>query len=150
MLNDLTSEINRWKRNREQVIIMMDCNEDVRSESFKKFLNDVGMKDIIMARHGDKAPSTCIDGSLPIDGIFATAAINIVQGGYTSFADRVQGQRTDHHCLWVDISIQEVFGHKTPALIQFGGHRVKSSHPNIVNKFNTQYKKIRNQQSLGT
>ena len=87
MLTDLTTEINCWKRNREQVIIMMDCNEDERSDSFRKFLNDVGMKDIIMARHGDQAPATYIDGSLPIDGIFATAVVNIVQGGYTSFAE---------------------------------------------------------------
>ena len=72
------------------------------------------MQEVILDRHGTNAPATYIEGSLPIDGIFATAAVNIVQGGYTSFADGVQGQRTDHRCLWVDIALTEVFGHITP------------------------------------
>ena len=42
----------------------------------------------------------------------------------------------------MDIPIQDIFGHKTPDLIRFGGRRVKSSHPTIVNKFNTQYKRF--------
>ena len=102
MLNNFTTEIHKWKKNWEQVIVMMDCNEDVRSTHFQKFLKGVGMKEIIMERHGKQAPATYIDGNLPIDGIFATAAVTIVQGGYTSFVDGVQGQRTDHRCCgWI-------------------------------------------------
>ena len=147
MLQDLKDEIDRWKRNQEQVVLMMDCNEDVRDVRFRKFLREVGMKEIILDRHGMEAPATHINGTLPIDGIFATVSVNIVKGGYTSFADGVQGQRTDHRCLWVDLAIQEVFGQKTPPLIRFAGQRVKSTHPKIVNRFNTAYKKyvIRNQ-----
>ena len=142
MLKDLANEISRWKQNREQVILMMDCNEDVRSPTFKKFLIQVGMQEVLLKRHGNHAPATYIDGQLPIDGIFATASVKIVQGGYTSFADGVQGQRTDHRCLWADIALDEVFGHKTPPLIRFAGRRVKSSHPRIVHKFNTSYKQF--------
>ena len=58
----------------------------------KKFLLEVGMQEVLLERHGTNAPATYIEGSLPIDDIFATAAVNIVQGGYTSFADDVQGQ----------------------------------------------------------
>ena len=72
---------------------MMDCNEDVRSPMLKKFLLEVGMQEVILDRHGTNAPATYIEGSLPIDGIFATAAVNIVKGGYTSFAEGVQGQQ---------------------------------------------------------
>ena len=30
MLLDLQKAINKWRRKREQVVLMMDCNEDVR------------------------------------------------------------------------------------------------------------------------
>ena len=81
---------------------------------FKKFLNNVGMQEVLLHRHSTNAPATHIKGTLPIDGIFATAAVNIVQGGYTSFTDGVQGQRTDYRCLWVDIALTDVFGQNTP------------------------------------
>ena len=71
MLDDLRTAIHKWKRNREQIILIMDCNEDVRSRNFQQFLKDVGMHEIIQQRHGSEAPATYIDGSTPIDGIFA-------------------------------------------------------------------------------
>ena len=88
--------------------------------------------EIIMDRHGKHASATYIDGNLPINRIFATASVNIVQGGYTSFADGVQSQQTDHQCLWVDISIQGLFW-RTPS---------QEFAPTIVNKFNTNCKQF--------
>ena len=65
-----------------------------------------------------------------------------MKGRYTSFAEGVQGQQTDHRCLWVDIALTDVFGHITLPLMRFAGQRVKSSDPRIVNKFNTSYKRF--------
>ena len=92
MLNDLQKTINKWRRNQEQVILMMDCNEDVRSLRMRKFLDDVGMKEAIHDWHGSNAPATYIEGQLPIDGLFATSAMTIRAGGYVSFDQGIQGQ----------------------------------------------------------
>ena len=100
---------------------MMDCNEDVWSDWMQQFLNDVGMKEVIHDRRRSQAPGTYIDGKVPIDGIFSTCAVTIQQGGYTSFEQGVQGQRTDHQCLWVDIETEALFGSKTTPLMQFQG-----------------------------
>ena len=63
MMVDLTKTINKWRRKQEQVILMMDCNEDVRSERMKKLLDEVGMKDVIIDKHGEeKAPGTHTEG----------------------------------------------------------------------------------------
>ena len=48
MLQDLSNEITKWKQQQEQVILMMDCNEDVRSPMLKKFLLEVGMQEVIL------------------------------------------------------------------------------------------------------
>ena len=119
---------------------MMDSNEDVRSDTIQKFLDEVGMKEIILDHHGLDAPGTYIDGTLPIDEIFTSCLMNAVHAGYTSFEDGVQGQRTDHRCLWMDLDINKVFGSTTPPLSRFQGRRVKSNHPHIVEKFNAKYK----------
>ena len=142
MLEDLKQEIKKWKNDKEQVILMMDCNEDVRGETMTHFLDETGMKEIILQRHGSKAPGTYIDGQAPIDGIFTSCSLEAVKAGYTSFLDGVQGQRTDHRCLWVDIDVVAVFGNKTPPLLKFTGRRVQSRNPNIVKTFNKKYKEF--------
>ena len=109
----------------------------------KKFLEETGMKEVITDKYGkDIAPGTHIDGKVPIDGIFVTCAVNIKKGGYTGFNQRVQGQRTDHRCLWIDIPTEVVFGSKTPPIIRFQGRRVKSQHPKIAQRVNTKYKEF--------
>ena len=90
----------------------------------------------------EKAPGTHIKGRVPIDGIFSTCAINIKRGGYTGFDQGVQGQRTDHRCLWIDISTSDLFGSKTQPIIRFQGQWVKSGHPKIANLFNKKYKEF--------
>ena len=61
---------------------MMDCNEDIRSDTIQKFLDEVGMKEIILDRHGSDAPGTYIDGTLPIDGLdeCCTCRIYLLRG----------------------------------------------------------------------
>ena len=117
MLNDLQQTINKWRRNQEQVILMMDCNEDVRSPQMRKFLDNVGMKEAIHDRHGSNAPAMYIKGQLPINGLFATSAITTQAGGYISFDQGIQGQQTDHRCLWIDLDITSIFGSEVPPLM---------------------------------
>ena len=140
MLIDLQNKISQWTGQGEQVVLMMDCNEDVRSNQMKKFLDEVRMKECILEKYGEDAPATYIDGRTPIDGIFITWSINIKRGGYTAFDDGIQGQRTDHRCLWVDLNLTDIFGSRNPPLMRFAGRRVKSKHPQVVHKFNTSYK----------
>ena len=82
MLNDLGEEIDNWKQQGHQLILMMDCNEDVRSSQFHSFLERYSLKECILQKHGNDAPNTYIDGKDPIDGIFTTSAISIETGGY--------------------------------------------------------------------
>ena len=81
-LADLQSEIQKWRDQKEQAVLMMDCNEDIRSDTIQKFLDEVGMKEIILDRHGSDAPGTYIDGTLPIDGLdeCCTCRIYLLRG----------------------------------------------------------------------
>ena len=143
MLKDLTKSIKKWKNKGEQIVLLMDCNEDVRSDNIKKFLAQVEMREAILHKHGSQhAPGTHIDGTKPIDGIFTTRSISVQSCGYCSFDEGVIGKRTDHRCLWVDLRIPNVFGEKMPPLMKFSGRRVKTSDPRIVQRFNHHYKKF--------
>ena len=86
---DLQQAIQTWSVAGEHVIVMMDCNQDVRSNRLQAFAEACNMREIILDRHGQEAPWTYRSGKRPIDGIFATRSVQCVQAGYTGFQDGV-------------------------------------------------------------
>jgi hypothetical protein len=110
------------------------------------------MWDVVIAQsmHGNNAPNTHIDGSKPIDGIFATQAVECIQPGYTAFGDVVQGKHPeDHRCIWMDVQLQTVFTHQMPPVQKAAFRQVKCNDPRIWRKFNQNYKRFAINCSLG-
>jgi hypothetical protein len=68
---------------------------------------DLGMRELITEFHGDAGPRTYNRGSKPIDGIFMTHDLYIVQCGYMPFG-MVIG--SDHRCLCLDIGTRVLMG----------------------------------------
>jgi hypothetical protein len=85
-------------------------------------------------------PRTHIRGQKPIDGIFVTDSIDIINGGYASFDQGVQAKRADHRCLWIDIRVIDVFGHRLSGPVKFQARRVNGQDPRTINAFNKHYK----------
>jgi hypothetical protein len=52
------------------------------------------------------------NGSLEIDGIWATPSIWIEQGGY--LADGQAMPRTNHRALWINVTYECMYGHILP------------------------------------
>jgi hypothetical protein len=82
------------------VVLLEDWNVDVRGEKTRKYMADLGMREVIMEFHGYEGPHTYTRGSKPIYGIFMTHDLYIVQGRYMPFG---MGIGSDDRCLWLDI-----------------------------------------------
>jgi hypothetical protein len=82
------------------VVLLADWNADVRGDKTRKYMADLGMREVITEFRGDAGPRTYNRGSKPIDVIFMTHKLYIVQGGYMPFG---MGIGSDHRCLWLDI-----------------------------------------------
>ena len=67
----------------EQVILMMDCNEDIRSLDMKSAMKAMGLKEAITDGREATAQSTHQRNhhNIPIDGIFMSASLVIQRGG---------------------------------------------------------------------
>ena len=136
MMEDLLTQIRQWRTNGDQIIIMIDCNEDIRSPTIKNSFQSVGLKEIITNNRDENAPATFHRGSAPIDGIFATPTINMLQGGYLPFGE----MPSDHRTLWLDISYENAFGYTMPPILNPISRRLKSNIPSSRNRFNQDYK----------
>jgi hypothetical protein len=150
LLDDLAGLIHEWKDAGEHIVLMMDAHEDVRTGKMKDFLELTDMRDVVISMQGNDAPHNHIDGSKPMDGIFATRSVGCVQAGYSSFVDGVQGKRPDHRCIWIDVRLQTVFGHCMPPVQKAAFRQVKCNDPRVVKKFNQHYKNFVYHHNLGT
>lgn len=105
-MEDLQKAITELQESGIQIVVMLDGNEDIRSWVFAEGFKDLGLKEVILGKHGWNAPPTFIDGSHPIDAIFVSPMLNCKATGYMGFSESF----ADHRCLWFDITYEEVFG----------------------------------------
>jgi hypothetical protein len=76
---DLSRLIRKWNKAGESVFLLEYCNVDVRGEKTRKYIADLGMREVITEFHGNEGPRTYNRGSNPIDGIFMTHDLYIYQ-----------------------------------------------------------------------
>lgn len=146
MLQDLGNELQQWRAEGDQIILMMDCNEDVNSQQMKLWLNLYGLSNSIMTHHQITVNNipTYHRGSYAIDGIFSSSTINIVKGGYMPFG----AFPSDHRGLWVDIAYENAFGYNMPKTIVPQARRLKSDDPRTRNKWIQLYTEYIQQHNL--
>jgi hypothetical protein len=82
---ELSRLVRKWTEADESVVLLENWNADVRGEKTQKYMADLCMREVIMEFHGDEGPRTYNRGSKPIDGIFMTHDLYMVQGGYMHF-----------------------------------------------------------------
>jgi hypothetical protein len=113
---------------------MGDFNENITSNSMVKFFAHFNMIEAITCRHSAAtAPNTYEHGTDPIDGIFVSANIEVLQAGYTPIS---WGARSDHRCLWIDIASHSTFGTLDPPTWKPAARRLTMLDPRVVAKFN--------------
>jgi hypothetical protein len=139
---DLSRLIRKYTEAGESVVILADWNMDVRGEKTHKYMAYLGMREGLTEFHGDKVPRTYNKGSKPIDGIFLTQDLYLVQGVYMPFG---MGIGSDHRCLWIDIKTRVLMGQDLEQSRKFAAGRLKCDDPRVRNKYIKHY-----EQYIGT
>ena len=134
ILSDLKIQLKEWLDNGMHVVVTMDTNEDIRLPVIEQFFQKLGMKEAILHRHPHQRPvATRFPGTKPIDGIWVSKGLTVVQSGYTAFEET---QGFDHRAAWIDVSISEALGHHIPPIVTYAARRLKLNDPTIVAKYN--------------
>ena len=132
---DLKLTLWNWIDDGDDIVLMMDANEDVRAGPLSNMLRQLGMRDLILDRHGHKEPPATHyenDNKVPIDAIFSTLQGDI-KGGYLAVDEGPPG---DHRTLWVDIPFQIAFGHNAPNLHKREIENLNPSDPRLRKRYN--------------
>jgi exonuclease III len=110
-LEDFEVELQEWIDSGDHVIVGGDINKDVSHPDIGALFLRHGLHNVIFSHHDRiNAPPTFSWGNRVIDGLWATAALDISACGY--FAP---GETTsDHSLLWMDVSYDSALGHTLP------------------------------------
>jgi hypothetical protein len=128
ILEDLGEFLTQCRNSGDQIILMMDCNEDVKSRTFSQWLANHNLRNSILDLHPSNTNiPTFHKGSHSIDGIFISSTINISKGGYLAFGLFP----SDHRCLWIDTTYDNAFGYNMPRTVKPTARRLKSDDPRI-------------------
>jgi exonuclease III len=111
MMYDLRKFLSTSIESGDKIIVMGDFNEDVRSHFISRFFDSLGMHESIIGKHGENAPNTFYQGTVPIDGIFMTKNLIATRSGYTQTS---WGMPSDHRLLWIDIRLSDMLGEHAP------------------------------------
>jgi hypothetical protein len=91
---------------------------DIKNSVITQHLSNLNLREAILSKYGTNGPSM-IRGNTsrtPIDGIWVSSELQILQGGYLPFDGLINN--TDHRCLWIDISYHQAFGHNMPPIVK--------------------------------
>ena len=111
-LQDLEGQVTTWREEGDQLLFMADMNEHVLGRGLRKFFTQLGMRELILDKHGAGPATTRSNNSdRAIDGIWGTAGVAINAGGYLPF---YSGPKSDHRILWIKVSYQVAFGSLSP------------------------------------
>lgn len=131
-LDDLKTCLNKWEAEDNLLIVTGDFNDNVRGPDIRNFFHQWNMHEVIISVHGNQAPNTFRDGRRPIDGVFCSQALGIINCGYSSID---WGAKADHRMLWVDFNATILFGDNEPPLWSPKARRLQLIDPRIVNRF---------------
>lgn len=145
ILEDLTVAITHWQQeDKDQIILMMDCNQSILSEEIKDWASNIGLREIITEQHKGHSAPTYHRGTTPIDGIFTSASISTIASGYLPFGEFP----SDHRALWIDIPYTCAFGFNIPRIITPAARDLKTDDIRVRMKWNAAYEQFLRQRKI--
>jgi hypothetical protein len=149
-LDDLGAEIRKWKADGNLIILGLNLNDDTWDSPAADTINDWAILNALKHHHPTLPNvATCNKNTRnkPVDGIWCSPSIEILQAGMTGFGSPHIGH-TNHRMLWVDFDADLVFGYRTPPLAPIAQLGITLHDPRLGHRYNKRLKKARHKLNI--
>ena len=133
---DFEKQLKIWRKAGERLLLFMDANEHVLDGPLNKMLaqEEIGLNEISHKNWPEgEEPNTFIDGTIPIDGTYATddveEEINMVSLSFHESAG-------DHKTVILDISTRAAIGKFQSKIVRPSTRRLTTKQPVSVDSYN--------------
>ena len=132
MLEEICMDISRWRKLCYQVVLVIDLNENISSDTMTDIFSSVVLTKAI-------APHHCATHMMlmyqiethPIYGIYTSITLQVSSGGSLPFLIIP----FDHHLLWLKNKFDSVFGAKMDTLVPHTAQELNYQKPDTVKRF---------------
>ena len=131
---DLLTLMDGFLEDKFQVVIMGDFNIPLQGSSYlEEELKAQGITDAIQTNYRYRdAPNTQVRGSKPINTIFMSKTLEIIQGGYNKGRPDISG-----HCMiWADIAMDAFLGADQGDILRPQAKKLQISNRTLTMRFN--------------
>jgi len=132
---DLISLLQGWRENGDRIILCLDANENIYTKRIGKALTDVdglAMREVVGDFTGIPLGATYFRGSKPIDGVWATRDIEVVNACVMPVGYGVG----DHRCFVVDFTLASVAGTSPVRVKKMTARRLNTKIPGVEDRYN--------------
>ena len=147
MIIELTDQIEKWQRKSENIVLFIDCNENLNKRGeVQRLLTDekCNLIDPIRRRHNNKTPPPTYhrNSTYPIDSVFVSHKLRHIEaGGWLRFGEGIG----DHRAIYFDIPMNLLLGENKFNIVAPQIRRLKCDDPRVVKKYNTLLEKQYNE-----
>ena len=132
---DLIALLTKWREGGDRIIVCLDANENIYSKRIGKALTEVdglAMKEVVGEYTGEKLGATHFRGSQPIDGVWATSDIEVVNACVMPVGYGLG----DHRCFVVDFTLSSIVGRSLVRVKKLKARKLNTKLPQVAEKYN--------------
>ena len=122
---DLVRKLKEWRKEGNRLIVCLDANEDIYLESIGRELSNLtglGLQEVVSQFTGKRLGATFFRGSKPIDGVWATGDLEVVNACVMPVGYGVG----DHRLFVVDFTIESMVGDTPQRICRPGLRRLNT------------------------
>ena len=131
---DLVKQLKKWRADGDRLVVCLDANSDIYKKELGKSLteaNGLNMSEVVGDFTGTPIGPTFFRGSKPIDGIWATKDIQVVNACIMPAGFGVG----DHRLFIIDFRLQSLVGACPPKVVRVGARRLNTTIPNAAQRY---------------
>ncbi|KAL7498396.1 hypothetical protein ACHAWT_006230 [Skeletonema menzelii] len=131
---DLIALLRSWREEGDRIIVCLDANENIYTKRIGQALTDIdglAMKEVVGEYTGKQLGATHFRGSQPIDGIWATQDIEILNACVMP----VGYGMGDHRCFVIDISQSSMVGRSPVRVKRLQARRLNNKLPGVQERY---------------
>ena len=138
---ELIAKLKEWRKSGDRLIVCMDANEHVYNKSLGRDITDpngLDMLEVVGQFTGTELGATYFRGSTPIDAVWATTDVQVVNAcampcGYGA---------GDHRLFVIDFLISSMVGQSPIKVIRPAARRLNTRIPEVATKYITALEKL--------
>jgi len=131
---DLVAQLKKWRAEGDRLIVCLDANADIYQKELGKALTDsdgLNLSEVVGDFTGTPVGATFFRGSKPIDGVWASKDIQVVNACIMPAGYGVG----DHRMFVVDFRLQSLVGASPPKVVRVAARRLNTKIPHVAEKY---------------